>query len=273
MAQYSIWRVTPMNYSHTQAFDHLAIALESGLKELGHDCITVTNYWDAKGKCIILGANLLHTRSYFPENPIIFNLEQITPGSPWLTDVYVELLKKFPVWDYSVQNILELEKLGIRAELCKIGYAPELTRIPKRLKEETDVLFVGSMNERRMKLCNELAKHCDVVAAYNKYGDELDHLISKSKIVLNLHFYEAKIFEIVRCSYLMANKKCIVSEFGEDDDLEQPFYGSICFADYDEIIDKCLMLLKDDSIRNDYENKGFETFSQMKQSEYLKEIL
>lgn len=264
-----------MNYSHSQAFSHLAIALQSGFKELGHESDVVTSYWDAKGeKNIVLGANLLSVASYLPENPIIFNLEQVTPGSPWLTIGYIELLKKYPVWDYSKNNIAELEKLGVtNVKYCGIGYAPELTRIPKRIKEETDVLFIGSINERRMKLCNELAKQCDVVVGYDKYGDELDHLISKAKIVLNLHFYRSKVFEIVRCSYLLANKKCVVSEFGEDEDLEQPFYSGICFGEYDEIIDKCIMLLKDDEMRKAYEEKGYENFKEMKQSDFLKEVI
>lgn len=273
MAEYSVWICSPMGYSHSQAFSHLAIALQSGFRELGHECNITPNYWDAKGTAIVLGANLLNVHSYLPENPIIFNLEQITPGSPWLTEGYIELLKKYKVWDYSYNNIVELSKFGISASYCGIGYAPELSCIPEPVNQPTDVLMYGSQNERRTKIATELSKYCDVSYVFNVYGDELNHMIGRAKIVLNTHFYDSKVFEIIRCSYLMANRKCIVSEFGEDFDLEQPFYDGICFADYDEIVEKCVMLLKSPDIRHVYENKGFEIFSGMKQSEYLKAVI
>ena len=47
--------------------------------------------------------------------------------------------------------------------------------------------------------------------------------IARSKIVLNLHQYDAQVFEIVRVSYLLANRRAVVSERGanptEDRDL------------------------------------------------------
>ncbi len=54
---------------------------------------------------IVLGANLLHAVPV-PQGKrlILFNLEQITPGSPWLTDAYLALLRRYPVWDYSEEQ-------------------------------------------------------------------------------------------------------------------------------------------------------------------------
>jgi hypothetical protein len=70
-----------------------------------------------------------------------------------------------------------------------------------------------------------------------------DDLIFRSKIILNIHYYEAAIFEIFRCSYLMANRKCIVSEVGNDKDLENRFTGVIYFSDYSNIVHNCVNLL------------------------------
>ena len=39
--------------------------------------------------------------------------------------------------------------MGVRAAHCGIGYAPELMRITSA-PEDIDVLFVGSVNERRL---------------------------------------------------------------------------------------------------------------------------
>ena len=276
MAQFSIWIVSPMKYSHSAGFMPQAIALQSGFKELGHECKIVTNYWDAPedSTCIILGANLLSVKSYFPKNPIIFNLEQITPGSTWMTEDYIRLLRSKPVWDYSYNNIVELSKLKVRSvKYCGIGYAPELSCIPEPVNQPIDVLFYGSINDRRKEILEELAKYCDVTAKFDVYGDELNYLIGRSKVVLNMHYFDSKVFEITRCQYLLANKKAIVSEYGGDKELETPFYDGICFSDHDNLVQSCVNLLKNPDVRHMYENRGFDIFSQMKQSDFIKAAL
>ena len=52
------------------------------------------------------------------------------------------------------------------------------------------------------------------------YGRELDQYIARSKVVLNLHFYEKASFEIFRVSHLLANHKCVVTEADDYGDVE-----------------------------------------------------
>ncbi len=227
----------------------------------------------APDKTIILGAHLIDPHSLVSEGAVIYNLEQIVPDSPWMTEDYISLLKQREVWDYSRQNIKTLKELGIEAKYCGIGYAPELTNIPK-CNQDIDVLFYGSINERRMKVCNELAKHCNVHVAYDKYGEERDKLIARAKVVLNIHFYPSKVFEIVRCSYLFANRKCVVSEYGSDAELEYPFdEQGVRFSEYENLISECLYLLRGDEDRQKIADDGFKKFSSMKQSNYLQSVL
>jgi hypothetical protein len=278
--KYTVWIVSPDGYPHSPgAFMEVATALRDGLIELGHEAEIITyapsigNY----GKVIILGANLLlNWPTHLQSDWIIFNLEQMTAGSPWITNHYVDTLKTHPVWDYCQSNIDELAKLGIEAKLCPIGYVPALTKIPDLTHENyfnsspLDVLFYGSINERRQKVYDELkVRGANVHWAFNVYGDKRDDLIAHAKIVVNLHFYESKLFEIVRCSYLMANSKCIVSETGLDKQLEQPFYDCIAFSEYDGIANRAIELLKSANERSGYCRKAYEVFSHMKQSDYL----
>ena len=45
----------------------------------------------------------------------------------------------------------------------------------------------------------------NVIPVFGLYGPPRDALIARSKIILNMHLYDAKVFEIVRVSYLLAN--------------------------------------------------------------------
>ena len=119
-----------------------------------------------------------------------------------------------------------------------------MTRI-KENESQIDVLFYGSVNERRRKILHELHYKCKLYCAFGVYGKELNELISQAKIVLNMHYYATAIHEITRTSYLMANKKFIISEYGDDAELERPYYGAIQFCKYENLVSNVLGFLQD----------------------------
>ena len=89
------------------------------------------------------------------------------------------------------------------AHVVPIGYTRELTRIRRVAPPDIDVLFIGSINPRRRAVLEQM--HADglrVQAAFGVYGAERDALVARARIVLNVHFYEAKVLEMVRLSYL-----------------------------------------------------------------------
>ena len=49
--------------------------------------------------------------------------------------------------------------------------------------------------------------HC----AYGVYGAERDRLIARSRLVLNVHYFPTHIFEMIRVSYLLANRTAVVA--------------------------------------------------------------
>ncbi len=250
--------VSPLNYPHSQAFTDLARCLSAAFADLGMD-VPVANKIE-KG-AIILGANLLDG-DY--KDLIIYNLEQITPESPWVQSRYIDILKKNEVWDYSEINIAELKKMGIEAKLVPIGYH-ECLKIEKK-DPVYDVLFYGSVNDRRAKILNELSSKCKSFSVFGVYGHERDKLIAQSKIVLNLHYYDSKVFEIVRASPILASGINLISEIGSG---SEPFHSTDGFVPYDGLVDKCIESLDDDSIGR----RGFDIFSKMKQSDYLLGVL
>jgi hypothetical protein len=268
---YTIWIVTPPGYLHSRCFEEVALSLQEAFRALGYDVPVVNTPGAFQGTVIALGAHLL---PYVPSPGvplILFNLEQILEGSPWLKPEYFELLREHTVWDYSPQNIAELARYGIRATPCGIGYMPALSRI-EPAEEDIDVLFVGSLNERRRAILNALAGH-RIAHVFNQYGWERDSEIARAKIVLNVHYYESKVFEIVRVSYLLANRKCVVSEVGQDDALEAPFRDGVRFVPYDRLVDACLDLLDDSEKRRALAANGFAAFSARSQVPMLQQAL
>lgn len=274
MSRYSIWIVSPPNYIHSQAFDEVALGFDAAFRALGRQAEIVREPSRLGDVTIVLGCNLLSAVPV-PQGRrlILFNLEQITPNSPWLTDAYLSLLRRYPVWDYSEGNIAELARMGIQATHCGIGYVPELTRIAPA-PEDIDVLFVGSVNERRIAVLKELAaRGVNVEARFNVYGAERDAYLARSKIILNVHFYESRVFEIVRVSYLLANRKCVVSEIGADTGFEQKFEQGIAFAPYERLAATCMTLLQDPAARRATAEAGFERMKALPQTEYLRRAL
>jgi len=278
VAAYSIWVVSPPSFIHNRAFEEVALSLRDAFKELGHECEVVTNPMLIKGTAIVLGAHKVRILMHGSKTPmIIYNLEQIYEDSRWLTQEYIDLLRAYPVWDYCQSNVDALAKLGIKAKLCGIGYMPSLTRI-KPVEEDIDVLFCGSINDRRKTIRDGLMRHSKSMFTF-AYGETRDMLIARAKIVLNIHFYNPKIFEIVRCSYPLANRKCVVSEVGSEEELERPFMGrhetdgGLMFVRYEELVDSCLHLLKSPDAIKTIANRGFEVFSKMSQVDMLRRVL
>lgn len=277
--QYTIWVVSP--YSHSECFREIAQSLQSAFIELGHGCEIITTPPITRENVIILGAHLLHPADMlYLKNPVVWQLEQMPDESdeeraraPW-TATYLEILRRAEVWDYSRVNIATLDRLGIEAKLLEVGYAKTLTRIENVTEPDIDVLFVGSMNDRRHKILTELSNYSvKVVHAYDCYGVKRDMLVARAKIVLNVHFFAAKLFEIVRCSYMLANRKCVISENGLDWSLEYPYIDCIPFCDYGELADTTLEYLNDDKKRHHVAQRGFEIMSKRSQADFLKAVL
>ncbi|MDB5453725.1 MAG: type 12 methyltransferase [Caulobacteraceae bacterium] len=274
-AGFSIWIVTPPGYVHSRCFEEVALALSEAFAVLGFAAPVVTDPARVEGTPVVLGANLIgRIAGPTPPRMILYNLEQVHAGSAWFEPAYVELLRRFPVWDYSVRNIRALAERGVAASLCSVGYSPGLTRIPHALMQDIDVAFFGSENPRRIAVLQALQRGgLKVHAAVGVYGAERDALLARSKIVLNLHFHEAQVFEIVRVSYLLANKLCVVSEIGFDRDLEAPFAKGVAFAAYGELVAACRFLLQRPDARRRIAQAGFEAFKAMDQAPRLKAAL
>lgn len=273
-AAYSIWIVSPPGYPHSRCFEDLALGLREGFRELGREVPIVTDPAQITGRAIVLGANLLADFGLAaPAGAIVFNLEQIAaPESPWLTPGYFDVLRSHRVWDYSRRNVEALAGLGVTAQLCEIGYVAALTRIAPLAAEQQDidVLFVGSVNERRGRVIEDLRRRgVRAAALFGVYGAQRDTAYARARIALNLHYYEARVFEMVRVSYLLANRICVVSETGADPEAEAALAGGVAFSPYERLAETCIRLLAAPDERRAVADRGFERFAARPQAPRL----
>ncbi len=276
MSAYAICIVQPPGYLHSAAFREVGESLLHGLRRLGHDAILSSEASHRGRRAIVLGSNLLPSHPLpLPDDAILYNLEQIEAGSAWLPPQLVELFRRHEVWDYSARNASRYAELGLaRPRVVPVGHVPELVRIPKADEEEIDVLFYGSVNGRRQAILDALrARGLRVEAVFGVYGDARDRLIARSKIVLNVHFYEARVFEIVRVSYLLSNRRCVVSERGADPAEESELEAGIAFAAYGDLVDTCVRLAADPAAREKLCESGQALMTRRDAVAYLRDAL
>lgn len=215
-----------------------------GLREAGHDASFAFDAWRDGATLIVLCPHLLDDNALarLPSTAILYNLDQIAPSSP-LPPSRLWRLRHWRIWDYSVRNQAVWASLGIQATLVPIGWYPGLDRIGDAAAGDIDVLFYGALSHRREAVLKRLAAlGLRTVVCGHVFGDELDALIGRAKVVLNVHFHPAHVLETVRLSYLLANGRAVVSERSERTEVPEPYEDTVCWAPYHGLAEACLGL-------------------------------
>ncbi|NGZ28130.1 MAG: hypothetical protein G8345_14720 [Magnetococcales bacterium] len=253
MTNWQVVWISPAGYLHGEALRELAEGLVYGLRGLGLQATLQRNALIPNARAIVVGGHLLPPAlvTSLPLDSIIYNTEQIDPTSGMLHEGYWQLLHRHEVWDYSQRNMERLRQAGVKGVLrhVPLGYVQEWSRIAPAV-EETDVLFYGSLNDRRRLILEQLrAAGLRVRHLFGVYGRERDGAIASSRLVLNMHFYPAAIFESVRVSYLMANGKAVVAECGDETEMDEGLRPGLALARYEDLVTTCQGLLADEPRR------------------------
>ncbi|WP_448192969.1 hypothetical protein [Azospirillum sp. sgz301742] len=262
-------------------FREVAIALHHGFAAAGADVTIVFGNVAPDRTCILLGAHLPASlpgfRDRLDARCILYNLEQLDDtAAARLGEPYLTLLHTQPVWDYSRRNIDWLRAHGAGAELHHVtpGYAPTLSRVAPAAEQDIDVLFYGAANDRRRQVLDALRRAgLAVVHLDGVFGMERDSHIARAKIVLNLHFYATQIFEIVRVSYLMANRKPVVTEASAATEVDEGLRAGLAAVPYEALVERCVELVRDDSGQHALEERAFQIFALRDQASVLRGVL
>jgi hypothetical protein len=266
--KFNICIIQPKDYVHSMAFWELAELLLYSLHDLNHQAAIQFNQIDTDSKNILIGFHLLDIKyaSQLPKNSILINAEQFLGGTPWNENI-LQWIRSFEVWDYSTQNIEFFNRQGIsNIKYLELGYQNELSRIKAKSVQDIDVLFYGSINGRRAKVLEDLKKSgLNVHASFGVYGKDRDDLIARSKVVLNLHYYDSEIFEVVRVFYLLSNSIPVVGEINPSTVISDLYKNSVLGVPYQELVNGCIRLVNDDQARDLQGIRGFQTIKQFPQ--------
>lgn len=260
MERFRICIISPPGYKHAYCFLELAVLLSSSLRDLGIDCDTTINDLSTEKTNIILGGNLIRDLSVLKGIRYIpYQLEQLS-GNPNLDVHYLNdfLGDAAAIWDYSPENISFLENKGLKPVHVPIGYHQNLEQIPKNLPALHDVLFYGSIGQRRKETLDSLdSRGVKVKSLFGIYGQERDLAIAQSKIVLNIHYYPVNIFEAVRISYLLNNGIFTISEESSSNPYSKI---DLCLSPYERLVETCLDMLNNEPMRKEMQTRCYEQF-------------
>lgn len=276
MANFSVCLIQPPGYLHSLALLEACQLLSCSLASLGHSSTLQVNQVQPGAVNIVVGYQLLEPAAMAelaPHHPVVYQLEQLSDREGWFTPAREAVLRRaWAVWDYSAQNAAFLRQRGLeKIQLLPLGYHPGLERIEHRPEadKDIDVLFYGSMNQRRTEVLDRLKSMCRTEALFGVYGEARDRFIARARILLNVHFYQAQILEQVRLSYLLNNRCFIVSEQAP----QNPFNGGIVCGAVAELPLLCERFLADPEARRRVAEEGYRTFQSRPMTEYLKPVL
>lgn len=259
--RYRICLILPPDNPHAACFREVALLVHCALRTNHIDCEFKINELSRDRVNIIFGYHLLNFKTSLKSYRYIpYQLEQLNADEfPFSTNQEQILQNAMDVWDYSEKNMAFLAKRGIRAKLLIPGYHRNLELILPSAGRDIDVLFYGSILDRRRTILEKLSQACNVSALRGVYSEKRDSYISRSKMILNVHHYSTQIFEAIRISYLLNNRCFIVSE----DSLEYCYKGvNLVRVPYDQVVETCIDFLKHPE---EMENRRWQNYQEFKQ--------
>jgi hypothetical protein len=262
--------VRPGTYPHSSCLQDTCDLIVAGLSSLGHICTSGENTVNADATNIVIGWHLLGPGSLRGLPWVAYQLEQLSNHEGWWTPERERVLREAAgIWDYAPENIAFLTALGFEnVKHVPFGYHSDLSRMEQAPEDqkEWDVCFVGCMNERRAEIIRRLeAEGLKVTVLGLVYGAERDSVYARSRICLNLHYYDAQIMEQMRVSYLLNNQCFVVSEQAP----VNPYKDLIVTGQYNELADLCVLWAKSPRTRGDMAVAGWLGFKQRPMTTYL----
>ena len=193
---------------------------------------------------------------------ILYQLEQINNREKY--DKYInkelEIFMKNALYvlEYNMSNYKnisnEINKMFVGVPIMK------RENIIDMKKKDIDILFYGNINNYRKKILDSISSKYNIKILENSFDKELIEYISRSKIILNIHYYKDALLELCRIHEAIPYNCRILSEISNDDLKLCNDYKDFCsFIDLDDI-DKVYKKL-DEELEN-YENIDFDTIIQ-----------
>ena len=233
---YNVTLISPDNYKYGYLLTDICRFMAYGLRSLGYRCDLTLNSIDTNRINIIVGSHLVTPAEADAivragVRYVVFQSEWLFPGkapgqvvSSFRGERFaaesLPLLKGTQaVWEPYDWNIGLLKGAGIPPERVKryraIGYHELMRDVrhrPWRAKD-IDVLFFGSLTERRQRVLDALARRYRVTSLLDAPAEFRNDLIARARVNLNLNAADHYThLSLSRVGYLLNNACAVVSE-------------------------------------------------------------
>jgi hypothetical protein len=231
-------------------FSEVAVCLRDAIRAAGYDSEHLQNRIDPQSYSIVLGllpdkaGELEHLD---PARCAIFNFEQLGSTSSIAGPEYRRWLADWLVLDYHGSNIAILQREnGSQQQAFELPLVPSTAlQTTGRETRDVDVLFYGTMSERRSHVVRQLqALGLKVEAVAGSYGPELAPAVRRARLVLHVHFYESGLFPVARIVQPVMMGVPVVCENSVFSELNDWSHSGIVYAGYEHLADTCHELLE-----------------------------
>jgi SAM-dependent methyltransferase len=234
--------IQPAGYLHSLGFLDQARYFRHQFRRMGAEVSLAKNRLRHDAVNFVFGAHLGFDAGQRERYSCIFvNLEQLGCGGAPVAPAYLRLLSGSAVVEYDADNIAAYTTRVDEVPVFPLLSAPYLRPAQTLPLEERpiDLLFIGSMNERRAALIRRIEASGRQVSLLDTplYGPERDQIILQSKAVLNMHFYESSRFEQARVSHCLSLQTPVVSERNASTRPHAAFEDSVFWFDADRAHD------------------------------------
>lgn len=149
---------------------------------------------------------------------IPYQMEQLGAGGSMFDRPSArEVLRRaIAVWDLSRPNLAVLASDGIAAEVVPLGYHRSQAIMPTA-EPDVDILFSGSVSERRVNILKDLvAAGLEVQVLFGAYGLAKQSMLARARIHLHVHAGESALFQQPRIAHLLNNACFVITETARD---------------------------------------------------------
>jgi SAM-dependent methyltransferase len=229
--------IQPAGYVHSLGFLDQARYFRHQFRRLGAQVTMAKNRLREDAVNFVFGAHLGFPADAQQRHACVFvNLEQLGRGGAAVGADYLALLRRSAVVDYDAGNVAAYAADPAEVPIVPFGYASYLDQPALPLEERPiDLLFFGSLNERRREFIARLESAGVRVAAFDHpiYGPERDAYIAQAKAVLNCHYYESNRFEQARAFHCLSLGTPVVSERTPSTDPAPAFEDAVLWLPQD----------------------------------------
>jgi len=151
-------------------------------------------------------------------------------------------------------------------ENLHIGYSDSYRLINEESKD-IDVLFYGYINDYRSVVLDKIK---NLTIAHNVFGNDLQNMINRSKIVVSCHCYKDNDWDWDRIPQLICNKQFFIAEKYFDKTFNDNWSKYIVLTDREKIPELCEYYLNNPIERLKVVDKAFDYMKNEYPSKFIK---